>query len=429
MSTEKDFDVIIVGAGPAGSACAYTLAREGKSVLVVERGDYPGAKNVTGGRLYTYALEQLEPGLSAQAELERKVVHEQIMLLDGDKSVNIDYHNPAFDAEGRFPHSYTILRSRFDRWLADKAEEKGATQICGIRVDDLIEENGQVAGIIAGGDKMYCDVVVAADGVNSLMAQKAGLIGDIQAHSMGVGVKEIIDLPPEVINSRFNLQEDKGTARLILGCTEGIHGGAFMYTNRDSISLGAVYTPEEVAKNGKSVHALFQELKIHPAIYPLISEGKTVEYAAHLVAEEGYRGLASKMHKEGFLMIGDAAGFVINMGYTIRGIDLAILSGIAAARAIIGEKEPAKVGAAYEQQLDKVLLPSMKVIDGYYDIMQNPRLYQDYSKFANSLLERVFTVEGSVPLSLKTQIKPLLKESRLSIWQIIKDGFKVVKSV
>jgi electron transfer flavoprotein-quinone oxidoreductase len=426
---EKDFDVIVIGAGPAGSACAYTLAQAGKSVLLVERGDYPGAKNVTGGRIYSYALEQLNPDFYREAELERKVVHEQIALLDGDQSIIIDYHNPLFSPDGERPQSYTVLRSKFDRWLADKAEEIGATLICGIRVDELIEDNGRVIGIIAGEDNMYCDAVVAADGVNSLMAQKAGLIGDIQAHSVGVGVKEIIELAPEIINERFNVQTDEGAARMILGCTEGIHGGAFLYTNKNSISLGAVYSPQEVAQKGKSVHRLFQEIKLHPAIYPLLKNGKTVEYAAHLVSENGYRGIAKKLHKEGLLLVGDAAGFVINLGYTIRGIDLAILSGISAAKAIISSEDPAKIGPAYEQELAKVLLPTMKAVDGYYDIMQIKGLYKNYPGLANSLMQKLFTVNGEIALSLKKQIKPLLQENNISLWQMVKDVLKVVKLV
>ncbi len=122
---------------------------------------------------------------------------------------------------------------------------------------------------------------------------------------------------------------------MILGCTEGIHGGGFLYTNQDSISLGCVFMPEEVAAHGKSVHEIFQDFKMHPAIYPLIADGETVEYGAHLVSEEGYRGIPKKLYRDGFLMVGDAAGFVINTGYSIRGIDLAIVSGVAAARAII----------------------------------------------------------------------------------------------
>ena len=126
MSEAEKFDAIIIGAGPAGVACAYTLAKAGKEVLLIERADTPGAKNVTGGRFYTYALEMVDEGLTEEAALERKVTHEQIMLLSGDRAINIEYQDPSFDQAGRAPQSYTILRARFDEWFAGKAEEMGA---------------------------------------------------------------------------------------------------------------------------------------------------------------------------------------------------------------------------------------------------------------------------------------------------------------
>jgi electron transfer flavoprotein-quinone oxidoreductase len=168
---------IISGRASRICLCLYA-GQEGKEVLVIERADSPGAKNVTGGRLYTYALEMVEEGLTQEAALERRVTHEQIMLLDGDRSINIDYHNPAFNEAGRVPHAYSILRARFDEWFASKAEETGAMVACGIKVDELLVKDGKIAGVIAGEDEMYADVVIAADGVNSLMGQKAGLIKD-----------------------------------------------------------------------------------------------------------------------------------------------------------------------------------------------------------------------------------------------------------
>jgi electron transfer flavoprotein-quinone oxidoreductase len=74
----------------------------------------------------------------------------------------------------------------------------------------------------------------------------------------------------------------------------------------------------------------FQDFKMHPAICPLLEGGKTVEYGRHLVAEEGYRRIPKRLYREGFLVCGEAAGFFVNLGYTIRGIDLAVLSGLAA---------------------------------------------------------------------------------------------------
>lgn len=430
MSEEEKFNAIIIGAGPAGAACAYTLAKAGKEVLLIERGDTAGSKNVTGGRIYTYALEMLEEGITAEAPLERKVSHEQIMMLSDHQAISIDFHNPAFNQAGQVPQSYTILRSRFDEWLAGKAEEAGAVLACGIKVDDLITENNKVAGVIAGEDNMYADIVVGADGVNSFMAQKAGLIKDISAAELGVGVKEIIELSSKSIKERFNLKGDEGAARMILGCTEGIHGGGFLYTNQQSISLGCVFSPQEAARHGKSVHAIFEELKMHPSIYPLIDGGETVEYQAHLVSEAGYRGIPKKLYRDGFLMVGDAAGLVINTGYSIRGIDLAILSGIAAARAIIDETDTAKVGSAYMNELNKTqLIPTMQAVDGYFDMLEIPRIYSSYPQLAARVFADLFTVDGKIPVSMKKQLKAGLTNSGISFWQLIKDGFKGVRKV
>jgi Dehydrogenases (flavoproteins) len=357
----KDFDVIIIGAGPAGSACAYTLVQNGKTVLVVERGDFPGAKNVTGGKVYASALEQLERGLSTEARVERRIVHQQRVWIDGKKSNSINCQDAP---------SFTLLRSKFDRWLASQAEKMGAMLICGVRVDDLVDDHGKVAGIVAGEDKIYCDMVIAADGVNSLIAEKAGLIHKTGNQQVCIGVKEIIEMEPEMINRRFGLKAQEGLELLIFGCTEGMQSRAFLYTNLQSISLGAFFDPGAVLKSGKTVPHLLQELKMHPFINPLISGGKTVEYAAHLVSGEVNRNIRGQLYKEGFLAVGDAAGLGLNLGYNIHGMDVAILSGIAAARAVVAENEPAAIGISYEDELQRILSPVFQQAYQDYENMQ-----------------------------------------------------------
>jgi electron transfer flavoprotein-quinone oxidoreductase len=430
MSEADKFDAIVVGAGPAGIACAYTLAKKGKNVLVIERGSTAGDKNVTGGRLYTYALDLVEPGLWKDAALERKVSHEMTMIINGEKSVAIEYKDPAFMKEGERPQSFTILRAVFDEWFASKAEAMGAMLACGIKVDEIIEENGRVIGVKAGEDEMFADIVIAADGVNSFIAQQAGLISDLTAHSVGVGVKEVIELPAKTIEERFHLSPGEGTAMMILGCTEGIHGGGFLYTNQDSISLGCVFMPEEAAQHGRQVHDIFQDFKMHPAIFPLIADGETVEYSAHLVGEMGYRGIVKKMYKDGLLLVGDAAGLVINTGYSIRGIDLAIVSGVAAATAILAETEPNKVGPRYMQELQELkVLPTMKAVDGYYDLLEIPRIYSNYPGMATDLFTTMYTVNGDVGPGMKKELKAIIKHNGVSMWQMLKDGIRGYRSI
>jgi len=427
MSDEEKFDAIIVGAGPAGSACAYLLAKEGKNVLVIERGDSVGSKNLTGGRLYTYALELVEPGLHAQAPLERKVVHEQIMMLGESSGVTIDYMDYSFKED--VPQSYTILRAPFDEWFAGKAEEQGAMVASGIRVDDLIIDGDKVIGVKAGEDDMYADIVIAADGINSFMGQKAGLCSELTPHMVGVGVKEIIELPADTIQKRFNLASDEGTARVILGCTQGIQGGGFLYTNKDSISLGIVYSPESAAKQEKSIQEIFQDFKMHPAIYPLIEGGTTVEYGAHLVPESGLKGVPKKLYRDGFLVVGDAAGFCINTGTILRGLDLAIVSGVAAARAIISAQNSVEVGPNYVRELEKLnLTPTMKLFAGWPEITSIPRMTSAYPQLANDALKFMFTVDGNVPVKMPKAMMKIAKK-HVSIGQLLADGWKGVTSI
>jgi electron transfer flavoprotein-quinone oxidoreductase len=430
VGEENQFDAVVVGAGPAGLACAYLLAKAGKAVLIIERGDAPGAKNVTGGRIYAYTLNLLDQELLEDAAWERKVSHEEIMIIDGKRSITIDYHDPSLTEGDQSIQSYTVLRAVFDQWMAGKAEEVGAMLVCGIRVDDLIQREGRVVGVIAGEDEIYAEMVIAADGVNSIMAQKAGLISDLKKETVGVGVKEVIELPAKTIEERFKLSQNEGSARMILGCTQGIHGGGFLYTNRESISLGCVFMPQEIVQHGQQVHDIFQELKMHPAIYPLIQDGKTVEYSAHLVSEAGLRGMPAQLYKEGLLLVGDSAGLVINTGYSIRGMDLAILSGIAAARAILGENDRSKIGPAYLAEMEKIcLLPTMRLSDGYTQLLDIPRIYSNYPQLAIGVMQRLYKVDGQIPQNLKKQVMEAIDESGLTLWQMIKDGFKGVRSI
>jgi len=427
MSGEEKFDVIIVGAGPAGAACGYVLAKAGKNVLMIERGISAGSKNVTGGRLYTYALELLEPGLYAQAPLERKVVREQIMMLAKQSAITIDYLDYGFD-QG-VPQSYTVLRAPFDEWLAGQAEAQGALVAAGIKVDDLIIRDNKVIGVTAGEDEMYADIVIAADGVNSIMAQKAGLRQDIDQHMVGVGVKEVIELPAEVIEKRFNVGRGQGTARTIVGCTQGVQGGGFLYTNQSSISLGVVLNPASAAKAGKKIHDIMQDFKLHPAIYPLLAEGITVEYGAHLVPEQGWRAVPQKLYCDGLIIVGDAAGFCINTGTIIRGIDLAIVSGVAAARAVLAARDTATAGKGYMAELEKLqLIPTMKLYAGWPELLENPRMFTKYPQAANEMLQFMFAVDGKVPEKLPKAMLSILRQ-HVSLREVLADAWSGVKAI
>lgn len=426
MSDEEKFDAIIIGAGPAGAACAYVLAKEGKNVILIERATAAGEKNLTGGRLYTYAMELVEPGLYKRAPLERKVVREQVMMMSGNSAITADYVNYDFAAD--VPQSFTVLRAPFDEWFASQAEEQGAALACGILVEDLIEEDGKIVGIRAGDDELFANVVIAADGVNSFIAQKANLRDDITAHSVGVSAKEIIELPRGVIENRFNLNGDEGAARVIIGGTDGVLGGGFLYTNKDSISLGVVLSPADIGKSGKKINDILQGLKMHPAIYSLIKDGTTVEYGAHLVPELGYSGMPKKLYRDGLVVVGDAAGMCMNTGTILRGIDLAIVSGVAAARAVIGNEGASNIGASYMQELEKLqLLPTMRLYGKYHELLSNPRMISTYPNMANEIMKMMFSVDGTLPKRVDKAMFGIVKQ-HVTFGQILADGWKGFKA-
>lgn len=423
MGEHYRFDTVVIGAGPAGIACALLLAKAGHKTLVIERAQRLGGKNLTGGRIYSYALDLIEPGLTAKAALERKVVREQIMMLGETSGITVDYFQQAQDELP--PHSFTVLRAAFDEWFATYAEQQGVVLIDGIKVDSLVEKDGQVIGIQAGQDIVYADIVISADGVNSLFAEQAGLRGKCSAKTVGIGVKETISLSAKTIESRFNLKPGEGAARVIIGGTNGVVGGGFLYTNKESVSLGLVLSPEAVAKQDKKIFDILQDFKMHPVIYPLLSDGETIEYGAHLVPEAGWRGVPKKLYRDGFLVIGDAAGFVINTGMTIRGIDLAIVSGVAAARAIISSAgKKANIGPEYMSQLDQLkLLPTMKRFASWPEITQNPRMSSTYPLMLNAMMKQMFAVDDRIPEKLPKAMWQITRQ-HVSIGQLLADGWK-----
>lgn len=426
MSQENDADVIVVGAGPAGTACAYRLALAGRSVLLVERGSSPGAKNVSGGRLYTDALELVEPGLTAQAPWERAVVREQMMVLDGDRSLTVSVAAPPLREDGR-PASVTVLRSGFDAWFAARAEAAGVLLAPGVRVDSLVVEHGRVVGIEADGEQLRADVVVAADGVGSFLAREAGLVGELSPDAVGVGAKEVVGLEPAVIEARFGVGPGQGSATLLLGCTGGAHGGGFLYTNAGSVSLGVVVAPGQVGATGRTVPGLLADLRRHPAVAPLLDGGTSLEYGAHLVREDGWRGVPRRLTRDGFLVTGEAAGFVLNLGYTVRGMDLALMSGVAASEAVLagGDLEP-----AYRAALDRVGLPdTMRGARGYEDLLALHRLYATYPALGLDVAASLFAVGPGAPVPLRRQVRTAMRRHRVPLRAVLRDGLTGLRSI
>jgi electron transfer flavoprotein-quinone oxidoreductase len=422
-------DVVIVGAGLSGLACAYKLAEKDMQVIVVERGDFPGSKNVTGGRLYTMPIKEMVGDMLEGAPFERKIVRERWSLLGDGNSIGIDLTSERFRKE---EHSFTILRATFDRWLADRLMEKGVFVIPKYRVDDLLWEDGKVAGVKAGQEEIPAHVVVAADGVLSFIGEKAGLKPKMAARNYAVGIKEIIELPEEKINDRFNVEPGEGVAHLFLGdVTKGLFGGGFLYTNRESVSLGVVVGIKALMESNQNLeaHTLMDMFKERYELRTLIGDGRLSEYSAHVVPEGGYGGI-SKLYGHGIILTGDAAGFALNMGVTVRGMEFAIASGIVAAETIIQAKEAddfsEKSLARYEARLrETFVLKDLQTCKDMPEFLDNDSFFAFYPKCFPDLVEKVMWFDQGPKTRLGKTLWDNLKSSGMLSFKRLMELYRI----
>ncbi|HEV2119623.1 MAG TPA: FAD-dependent oxidoreductase [Candidatus Bathyarchaeia archaeon] len=418
MSLEG-FEVAIVGAGPAGSAAAITLAREGVQVLLVERGTFPGSKNVFGGRIYSYAVKRLLGDLWKDAPVERFVRKEGITFMTAESSFGVEFESK--DPTG----SFTSIRAKFDKWLAEQAEKAGASLITDSRVDDLIIDGGRVRGIVAGQDKIPTDAVIACDGTTTNLARKAGLTAMLEPYEMSIGMKDVIELPPNKIEERLGLEPEEGAAHVFVGeCSGGLRGGGFLYTNKDSLALGMVVGADDTSTRAVPSHTVMDKLRNHRKVRRLIRDGKTIEYEAHMIPEAGPKML-TRPYTGGMLVAGDAAGHLLNNGYTFRGVDMAIVSGIAAAQTILEARKRKDFSAqslhTYERKLrEEPALKDMYTFSKVPRYLRNDRLYNVYPELVCNAAEAVYRVDGNGKRKIYKEVRAQTK-GKVSTMSLIRD--------
>lgn len=321
------FDAIVVGAGPGGSASALTLAQNNMSVLLLERGEFPGAKNVFGGTIYRQPTELLVPAFWNEAPLERPIVSDELWFMDTDSAVKIGFTGLKF---AKPPYNkFTVLRSKFDRWFAEKARQAGARLVTNTLVKDIIFENTGLVGkkaagvLLDSGDRIYSDIIIIAEGASGNLVEKAGLRGKMTPEDITLYVKEILELSPGKIEERFNLEKDEGAILGMVGYpASGAIGKGAIFTNKDSLSIMVgVYLNQIIAKR-LNPFLLLERFKKHPLIKRLIEGARTVEFQSHTLPKGGYEQIP-QLSAPGILVVGDAALMISGR----RGTDLAMLTG------------------------------------------------------------------------------------------------------
>lgn len=424
---DKSFDVVIVGAGPAGLSAAYTLAKNGLKVVVLERGRTPGSKNLYGGRVYSKPLEEIYENFRKDAPIERWVKRERLSIMSKGELFTLEYSS-------QDTTSFVAYLSRLTSWMAQKAEEAGAVIVTDVRVDQLYLEDGVVRGVVSGDEIMKTDVVVDAEGVNRLILERLGLVKKLDTSQVALGLKQVIRLDAAKIESRLGISPGEGLAWLIIGEATGyLPGGAFIYTNSSTISIGfVVFLDEACRRIPEHVFDVLEEFKQTPVIKNIISDGALIEYGAHLTPEAGLEMSPPKLYGNGLLVVGDAAGLLLNLGYTIRGVDFAAYSGYLAAKTILkahseGSYREENLSMYQELLEDSFIMKELRKHRGISKILRSSELFTAYPEMLVDVARRLFQIQDSSP-TLMQALKESIK-GKTSLVKMFWNMFKMVRAL
>jgi len=428
----EKFDAIIVGAGVAGLSAAYLMAKAGLKVIVIEKGQYPGSKNVMGGVLYRHMMEEIIPDFWKDAPLERPVIEQNLWIMGKESVVKTGYKGMEWS---KAPYNcFTVFRGKFDQWFAKKCIEVGALIVNETVVKECIIENNKVVGVRTDrpdGD-IYANVVVLADGVNSLLGKSLGFHKEWRKDQVALAVMEELKMPSKKIEERFNLDKGMGATIEIFGDgTLGMVGTAFIYTNKDHISIGCGALLSQMYDKRVKPYELLEHLKKHPVIKPLIAGSEPCEYYAHLIPEGGYKSIP-KLIGDGVVVIGDAAQFV--NGIHREGSNMGMTSGRFAAQTIIRAKAIGKFDKKTLSHYEKLIKESYitkdlkKYKNASSTLENNGAYFNHYMPAMNKSVSEMLTVNGVSKSKKQNLILKHLTKDRSMLTAAL-DILKMLKEV
>lgn len=345
------YDVIVVGAGPAGSTAAYCLASAGRKVLVLEKEIFPRYKSCAGG--ISTKARSLITGFQWDKVVESK-----------PQAIVFSYISPRTERHVRVewekPLVYMVMRDRFDSLLADRARSAGAEFMFGTPVRGVSEEKNGV--VIRTGDGSFrASYVLGADGARSIVGKSLGLMKD---RLFGVALSAEVGSDP-------GDQVRKDEIRVTCGTIK--RGFCWVFPKADHYSTGAAV----LGSGGKGLNRCLEEF--------ISREGlgrRVICRRGCLLPSDGARKKPITSRRA--MLLGDAAGLVDPL--TGEGIRYALQSGIFAAQAVIQKDTPSQVTTYYQKKVGEEILPELsaagKLADLYYPftgmmlgmLQVNPRL-------------------------------------------------------
>lgn len=327
MSIEFNTDVIVVGAGPSGISAAIEVARNGKKVVLIERAKYPGSKNMYGGAVYTTALKQIFKEDYASIVYERVINSHTWSFLNDTGSFDLTFSDKESES------ALAIKRFNLEKQMVELAKKEGVYFIPNTLVKELILKNNRVVGVKTELEDYFAPITILAEGVNSVLAKSIGLKEKYEPKDVILTAKIAVKLDKKTIEERFNLKSDGtdgvnkqffGTDFLELKNYKNLFMMGFLYTFKDSVMLGIGANLKDLKESRLNINDALETFKKHPSIAPLIKDGETIEYSAHLIPETGYKKLP-KLVSDGVIAVGDTIGVINSVHF--EGTNFALISG------------------------------------------------------------------------------------------------------
>jgi electron transfer flavoprotein-quinone oxidoreductase len=283
----EHYDVAIIGGGSAGLAALKQLSNLNKQAILIEAGKKTGSKNISGGILYskrpkhgrTYNVEDVYPEFLQDAPVERRITQYMLHATSRDKVFTMNL-TAAHEYQANF--GYSVLLNKLNGWFAkqasESAERQGGGIVSGVHVRSLNWQDEKTVIETDEIEPFEARAVIAADGVNSEVAEITGARAKFTPEQLYQGVKVIVKLPEEIIEQRFGIGSDEGAAHLFAGDVTLNHiGGGFLYTNLDTLSVGAVYHYDSLMERPSEPYTLINALIKNPLVAEFIKDQMAVK--------------------------------------------------------------------------------------------------------------------------------------------------------